>query len=393
VCEVEKLASLVEAADAAPSARRRIWEVPTGYHCSIIGTCLPLDRGKKILRKTSALPRGRQTEYALHGAMVRVAQVDGPAARLFQKALDRSHAAAVARYGKLSTETALREAWLEDVDRGAIPGAYWAIMSHPRASSALLAEVFGDVHMLSHHVGRLNRKRLKRFDELSARAEALEAKLGEERRARALERAEHERAQSQLRAELEAARQEAEAWRARAAEPERLRELERARAARARELAKTERRLEHALGALGALQDAAQAADARAEPRAPPAAPAAEGACPAGLAEDERCPGCDLRGAVILYVGGERGMLPHLRRLAEARGSELIHHDGGREDGLSLLPRLCARADAVLCPVDRVGHVAMTEVKKACAQSQKAFIPLRRASLAAFGRGLEALAS
>lgn len=47
--------------------------------------------------------------------------------------------------------------------------------------------------------------------------------------------------------------------------------------------------------------------------------------------ETEHCPGPDLCGKKILYVGGLKKMVPHYRQLVENFGGRFMHHDGGVE--------------------------------------------------------------
>jgi hypothetical protein len=79
-------------------------------------------------------------------------------------------------------EAALRELWAAAVRRGDIPGAYWAVLSHPAATDALMRQAFGDVHMLSHMVGAANRADIRRLRQLEEDNAALAAKLERQQR-------------------------------------------------------------------------------------------------------------------------------------------------------------------------------------------------------------------
>ena len=99
-----------------------------------------------------------------------------------------------------------------------------------------------------------------------------------------------------------------------------------------------------------------------------------------------------LSGKTLLYVGGRTNQVPKLRRLAEERGADLLHHDGGLAESAHSLAVLTLRADAVLFPVDCVSHSAAKLVKRICKQLGKSYFPLRRsgpASFAQFIQGLE----
>jgi hypothetical protein len=95
-------------------------------------------------------------------------------------------------------------------------------------------------------------------------------------------------------------------------------------------------------------------------------------------------------GGCILYVGGRCHLLPHLRARAEARAAELLHHDGGRGEGLQALESLVDRADVVFCPIDCISHHACLKAKHLCRRLAKPFVPLRSSSATCFARAIEA---
>ena len=75
--------------------------------------------------------------------------------------------------------------WSEAVRRGEIPGAYWAILTHPVTTQAIIREAFGEVHMLSHLVGSANRADLRRLCQLEAeKADLFTERRNDEVRAR-----------------------------------------------------------------------------------------------------------------------------------------------------------------------------------------------------------------
>ena len=107
------------------------------------------------------------------------------------------------------------------------------------------------------------------------------------------------------------------------------------------------------------------------------------------LGEDTAVP--DLAGAQVLYVGGRAHQVPQLRALVERAGGSFLHHDGGIEHSMSLLPGLIGRADCTLFPIDCISHDAMGTVKRQCRLSGKPFAPLRTSSLTCLMGGLSAV--
>ena len=260
-------------------------------------------------------------------------------------------------------------------------------MTHPAANDALVREIFGEVHMLSHLVGAANRADIRRLADLEAENDRLRAKLA--------------RQQDQLRDGI--TRRDA-----------RIRELNRLLARRIGEdaaavtddasdraaleglVASLERRLRSESNRRVAVEERlARVADELAREREQHGAAARHEAAlreeleavEAGLApqtdEAEATPS-SLAGLSLLYVGGRTDRLGHLRVLSEQRGAKFLHHDGGVDDRSGLLAGLVSRADIVMFPVDCVSHEAVAIVKRLCRQAAKPYVPLRSSGTGSF---------
>jgi len=74
----------------APQAlRRRLWEVSSGSHCSVVGTCLTLADLRALSRKLNLSVReGFPVDYQLHGYFAQNASKGERAAKLLNKLLD-----------------------------------------------------------------------------------------------------------------------------------------------------------------------------------------------------------------------------------------------------------------------------------------------------------------
>ena len=101
-----------------------------------------------------------------------------------------------------------------------------------------------------------------------------------------------------------------------------------------------------------------------------------------------RCPGPDLCGKKILYVGGLKKMVSHYRQLVENCGGQFMHHDGGVEIARNQLSKMLGSADIVFCPVDCVSHDACTCVKKMCKRYRKPFVMMRSSGLSTLAKEL-----
>jgi hypothetical protein len=381
------IAPSLDEALARPARRTRIWELSHHVHCSIVGTCLSTGDLRQLLAKAGIADSGA-SEHDLHGRGVALASQRDGSAKLLHKALDRKHRTAIARFDKARTIDAVRAEWREAVKQGDIPGAYWAAMTHPATDDALVREIFGEVHMLSHLVGAANRADIRRLAELEAENGKLRDKLS--------------RQQNQLRDGITARdawirelngllasciAEDKEAGRAddaseRAALEGLVAGLEQRLRAEANRRAAVEERLARATDEL-AREREQHAVSRRQEGALRHELEAVEAGFHAETTPQESMPS-SLAGLSLLYVGGRTDRLGHLRSLSEERGAQLLHHDGGVDDRSGLLAGLVSRADIVMFPVDCVSHEAVLIVKRVCRQMSKPYLPLRSTGISSF---------
>jgi len=381
-CDAPALRPDERVAQPAPaSVRTRIWEFAANLHCSIIGTCLSAAELRHIVAKVEA-GAASASDHDTHVRGVTLAARRDGGARLLQKALDRKHHAAIARFANAKDAAAVLSLWDEALRQGDIPGAYWATLTHPAATEDVVRRAFGDIHMLSHLVGAANRADVRRLRELEAENAALAARLARQQRQLHEGFAARDATIQKLEAML--TRRAAERSDTPAAAPEDaeatdrlIRDLDRRLA---REVARRERgeqRIETLLAAAHTNEaERRQHRDALIELDVAERHLAAL-ARPQG---SERP--LDLAGMMLLYVGGRANQIPAFRALIEDAGGGFLHHDGGIEQGTGLLPGLVARANHVAFPIDCISHLAVAGVKRLCRQAGKPYAPLRTASLA-----------
>jgi hypothetical protein len=374
-------------ADPAERPRDRIWELADNLHCSIVGTCLTNAEARSILAKLGRVDARTMTEHRLHGEIVQMAGRRDGGAKLLQKTLDRRHEREIKRFTEARTAAEVRTLWREYLERGEIPGAYWAAITHPATDWPLVQDVFGEVHMLSHLVGQSNRADIRRLRQLEADLAAQEAEaLRHERRilelmeqrdalslqARAADTAcsaPLPRPSDDPEASLKAAMKTLEGRLAREqAHAEALEE-------KVAILMQASHRLSQDLEAEGGRCRALEAEVAALEGVIETTSVSADTS-----AIDPAC----LQGRTFLYVGGRPRQVANLRRFTSERGGRLLSHDGGIEESLSLLPGLVGQSDLVLFPVECVSHEATAWVKRSCGDGAKPFHPLRSASLASY---------
>ena len=380
--------------------RRRLWELSGSLHCSIIGTCLTTSELRLILRRIQPSQSGSETDHQLHGRAVLLAAQQGPVSKLLQKSLDRRHRSAVSLFAKARSAEALRSLWNSAEERGEIPGAYWAVLTHPEATEGLVRRVFGEVHMLSHLVGAANRADIRRLRDLEADNGALQEKVTRQQRqlrdavvgrdttiARLHELLAKAMALQPAQVTGEAAASAAASETTTHLIAGLRRQLKIERIARNN----SEQRLQDLKGQfetdrrrLRLLED--QYRTLREELEL------------AELSLTERLSGLDtvrapptLLGTTLLYVGGRPHQVVQLRALAEQVGGSFLYHDGGIDDRSGLLEAQVARADVVFFPVECVSHNAVSTIKRISRQVGNSYIALRSSGLTSFAAALRSV--
>ncbi len=403
--------------------RKKLWDIE-GYYCSVIGTCFNRSELRKIAQRKEFSFIGGMTDFQIHNRLVNLAENKMPESKVLQKLLERKYHRSVARFAKVKTVEGLKELWRLYLEKGAVAGAYWALLTHPAVSRELAAEAHGEIHMIGHDfIGEYQREKGQQ-EELRLRLKTAEEKLAVEKQKvrellQALEKSGQEKADvlaaknalqreteslrfremavqvrpkpveagvikamqdrlemlgyentrllgqsDQLESQLLLARKEAEDMQLRMDELEKtnLRLLQEKKEFKEELLSLEESLLGNMLSACDC-----EGCDEQ---------------------DSATCPGPGLCGRTVLYVGGLHKMVPHYRQLVEKYGGVFVHHDGGREVSMAVLPRMLGRADVVLCPIDCVSHNACLNMKKICKRHQKPFVMMRSSGLSSLAKGL-----
>jgi hypothetical protein len=383
-----------------PASRKRtaIWDMHHSVHCSIIGTCLSSAEIRRLLIKLGVPGAETADDHDLHRQGVALAGKMQGGGKFIQKALDHRHETAIRQFAKAKDEETLCRLWDEAVKRGEIPGAYWAVLSHPLATDPLMRKAFGDVHMLSHMIGAANRADIRRLRQLEEENAALSGRLEAQQRHLRDGFTERDGRIHLLNEALSRALTRAPVLPGNAGDD--------ARAAREaildlecrlnRETARCERfesRLEPTLLAQSRAENARRDAVRECEDLRRELA-LAEAQIGGFLGQESATAGpvtLQLGGAQVLYVGGRARQMPQLKAVVEQAGGAFLYHDGGIEHSMTLLPGLVSRADCTMFPVDCISHDAMGMLKRQCRQAAKPFVPLRTSSLASLLAGLAML--
>jgi hypothetical protein len=380
---------LLASAFRVRARRRTLFDLSPMAHCSVIGTCLTTSELRKVVKKVLGDHVQNLSDHEVHTHGVRFASIEGLPTKLLNKALDEKHDRTIRRFDKAKIESAVRDLWAEAKKEGQIEGAYWAVVTHPAASESFFTRVFGDVHMLSHLVGSSNRADIRRLGQFEAEVAALQASVEETKtsmRAGASRRdAEIQRLQRTLAATVakqtdnrNPSEETATLWSLVARLRQQLAAETSRRERHGTELAGVNVQIRNVQQELRAVQernrqleDDLHAFEAYIQPLS------------RGGAEQR------LSDKTILYVGGKSSTIQNLRDLVERLGGYFLHHDGGQEQKIGLLPGLISRADCAFFPVDFVSHQAMQVIKRQCGLLQTPFIALHRSGTASLSRGLD----
>jgi uncharacterized protein DUF2325 len=396
-------ADLIAVTQTPESRRRRIWEIASSFHCSIIGTCLTTGELRQILVKMQLPGADRETDHELHGRAVLLSVRKEPASKLLQKALDRRHRTMLNRFGRARTAEELRALWAIAVERAEIPGAYWAVLTHPHATEDLVRHAFGEVHMLSHLVGAANRADIRHLRELEAENARLQEQVARQQkhlRDAVVSRDATIASLNEALAKAIAAGQEPPSARGatdateHATASDIAADLRRRLAAEIARRDRADRRLRTMTEERDCERKQRQALQRRQDElreEIETAELALAQLLPAPEPDDEVSK--DLAGATLLYVGGRTRPIAQLRRLAERWNATLLYHDGGIDDRSGLLEAQVARADRTLFPVDHISHNAVAIVKRVCRSAGKPYLVLRNSGLTAFAAALRSLAA
>ncbi len=386
-----------DAARATGSRRRRLWELPAHTLCPVIGVCMPI----AVLRRLADKAFGERLmadDHELHCGVITECRSRSALAERVHKALELRYALALQRAARLKSEAALAQWWREQCEAGELPGAFWALLTHPRCGEELAQRVLGEVHMLQHQVGMATRVDARRMQALADENAVLGQQLAQAQARAAQQAAEHAReldalqrgivglrAQALLRTtEAQGLREQLEQWQrlapslptrqALAAENQGLRD-------QILGLQRRCTRLEDEL-------DRQRVSVRRRFDREPPAQPAAS-APPAASTPPTPAPAWPtLLERAVLCVGGRTASVPAYRALVEGTGGRFLHHDGGEEDSAARLDATLAAADLVICQTGCISHDAYWRVKDHCKRTGKRCVFVESPSRHALARAL-----
>ena len=406
--------------------RKKLWEIKEGYHCSVIGTCLTRVELRKLIRKKTFRMDSGSSDYDIHSALVTRASLRNSQSRALHKLLDGKYQVSVNRYAKVDEDEKIQQMWEQDVESGSVAGAYWAIMTHSAINKETRAKIYGQIHMKGHDFFGEYQRDQRTLEKLQNKVAMLKEILGSERQTYLHEKKEVKKEITTLKkvqqeniiiAEMneELLRNQVNQLQSSLAESrhsktivEMKQQLADSRQYNAGlcgrideltcELEDSHDLFRLADGTIAELEEETASLKAANNEQAQEIVSLETAllmkmatSCGCADCEDQdtnRCPGPDLCGKTVLYVGGLNKMVPHYKQLVEQYGGRFIHHDGGKEASIAQLPKMLCSADAVLCPVNCVSHDACNRVKTICKRYQKPYVMMRSSGLSSLAKGL-----
>ncbi|MHA7602308.1 DUF2325 domain-containing protein [Alicycliphilus sp. T452] len=374
------------------SRRRRLWDLPHRCHCPVVGVCFPLP----VLRQLVGRALGGKAvadDYEIHLGAVAECMKRNRLSELLQKDLESRYAGMVQVSRAAKDAKAVADMWTAAVRSGDVPGAFWAVLTHPRCDETLQEVVLRDMHMLQHQAGAAVRVDVARVNELVKENGVLGRELGrvQERCTRVIgeKSAEIERLNAQL------VQQRAIAIGKDSRIAFLTQDLERLRASLPdyEDTSKLRRKLEQ----LGARLAGLEAQNARLRQQL------GEAQYLQGLREAAPAPAAEHRGdaprespvtfhfkeKTVLCVGGRNGNVSSYRDVVEKAGGHFAHHDGGLEDKQGALDSVLAAADLVICQTGCISHNAYWRVKDFCKRTGKQCVFVENPSTSSLTRTLQ----
>ncbi len=391
------------------SKRRKLWQVNSAYHCSIIGSCMSRADLRSFAAKRDFEMNQNDDAYTIHNRLTYEAAGRAKFGRALHSFLDKKHFVAIKRYSVLTDPKAIEEQWHTDIEEGDAAGAYWAIMTHPCSTTSLQNSIYGECHMLSFDSFSSARQENKTLSTLRNSNKNLQAQLRSEKlKGQAQQQQLNEyklkiqelenitkQINKTINSHVPLSEDGLDAHNSLKQENkillEKLKRMQKTHLTSQEQavlLLKDQENLQANLTQLTnrekQYKDEIASLETIVEQQL-------------GLklncstCEDHLTPACkgpDLCGQRVLYVGGQHKMIAHYRKLIEKQGGIFLHHDGGKEDSRQQLPKVLCSADAVVCPVDCVSHDACKKVKKICKQYSKPFVMMRSSGLSSLAKSL-----
>ena len=102
--------------------RRKLWQLPSVYHCSLLGVCLGLDEMRRMASRLGLCTSARASDYEIHHQLVHHAGIAGRESRRLDRYLEEKFARTLRSFREHRDEVALRKGWNSALEADEDPG-------------------------------------------------------------------------------------------------------------------------------------------------------------------------------------------------------------------------------------------------------------------------------
>ncbi|PID57620.1 hypothetical protein CSB45_07285 [candidate division KSB3 bacterium] len=366
---------------------KRVWEVDELFHCPLVGICLPISQQRQILKRCGITGGKLHKEYAVHATLIKNVREDSPAARRFEKQLNRKYSREIADWRSIPPEEWLPFFYkiLTPENAGAL---LWFSAAYLDLEFQQRVDLYGEIHMLGFRQFASQIQQQKKLETTQRNHSDLQRRYQDLRTSfkqtnKSLKAYEQQHCQQERELHLlrdeNAALKQNQQLAALQAECEALQaknfRLEKKLHTRARAVEVLKSEKEHFEQRLDEHQLFVEDMQSELDKILKQFSRAAS---PSEHCQREAL--CDRR---ILIVGGMTKLRSFYERLVTTMGGQFEYHDGEKSQGVEALSHLVERNDVVICPVDVNSHSACLHVKKCCKVLKKPYYMLRSSSLSA----------
>lgn len=365
------------------------------FHCPVVGVCLSPKTIQRLIARL-AKEQAPTADYDCHSVAVNACRQRGPLSELLQKELDARHSLAIRQCRELEAPAALLSAWKIATAKGDIAGCFWALITHPKITSATRELIYRDVHMIQHQAGASIRVDLQAFNALGRENATLLKEMGKIQR-RMSDFAQEKTAQiDKLTAELQ--RRDQDIVRLKAQLDERdaeNRQLARAAGLQQQNLAlqdsvqRLTRKLQAQAGELVELR--AALARAKLPPRQDDCLADEAAVQPSPTAAERAATSGRLEQKTVFVAGGRLGSFNEYRSTVEQSGARFLFHDGGLEHSMQTLESCLQAADYVICQTGCISHASYWKVKDFCKRTGTRCVYVETPGVSALRQSIERL--
>ncbi|MCK9314029.1 MAG: DUF2325 domain-containing protein [Methanocorpusculum sp.] len=337
-------------------------------------------------------------DYEIHALFANNLYTENKLSRIVNSHLDKKYRVEIARYAGLS-EQELLPVWKERLAAGDIYGLYWVLLTNRRLSEETFNLVVGEVHMMSHLNGGICRHERMQLQQLEDDKKKLKLRLRQSK-SRQREWVEELEAARVCIGKLEKQVQELQAKTANKeeskdyqtmlaslkAENDKLHVKLAETSSKCRDYKEQFRQLSRDNADLQrqVLQQQETIVQLCREIKMLVGCRCYNVSLPGVSGEKE-----ESKKGKLLLVGGNCGLNPHYRDLAENMGWEYRHHDGSLNGGRQSLVEMLKWSDLILCSLDINSHGAVHCVKDVAGKLNKEYRLLGTSSLSGVVQALE----